>query len=135
MSKKESMNPRELVEELSRLTVLEALSLVSELEEKWGVSATQVPQLLPPYHAAAYGGVMPGEPTFDVILSGFPKDKKLIMIKIVRQLLGLGLKETKALVESAPVVLKEGFLSLYDAQEFTRQLEHFGGVVEFKKIW
>lgn len=118
-----------IVEELSTLTVLEASELSKMLEEHWGVSAAA------PVAVAAAGGAAGGEAAaekdeFDVILAGFG-DKKLNVIKEVRGLTGLGLAESKALVEGAPKALKEG-VSKAEAEEIKAKLEAAGATIELK---
>ncbi|QDH14814.1 50S ribosomal protein L7/L12 [Oecophyllibacter saccharovorans] len=119
-----------LVDELSALTVLEAAELSKLLEEKWGVSAAA------PVAVAAAGGAAPaGEAAaekteFDVILAK-PGDKKINVIKEVRTITGLGLKEAKDLVEGAPKTLKEG-VSKDEAEKIKKALEEAGATVEVK---
>jgi large subunit ribosomal protein L7/L12 len=121
-----------LVEELSGLTVLEVAELKSILEEKWGVTAAAMP-------AVAMGGFAPlaaaaeeaeEQTEFDVILSDFGA-KKINVIKAVRQLTALGLKEAKDLVESAPTPVQEG-VSKEAAEDAKKVLEEAGATVELK---
>ena len=120
-----------IVEELSTLTVLEAAELSKMLEEKWGVSAAA-----PVAVAAAGGGAGADAPAaeekdeFDVILAS-TGDKKINVIKEVRGITGLGLKEAKDLVESAPKAVKEG-ASKDEAEEIKKKLEEAGATVELK---
>ncbi len=118
-----------LVEELSTLSVLEAAELSKMLEEKWGVSAAA-----PVAVAAAAGGAAaaPAEEKteFTVVLAK-AGDKKIEVIKEVRAITGLGLKEAKDLVEGAPKPLKEG-VSKADAEKFKKALEAVGAAVELK---
>lgn len=122
-----------LVDELSALTVLEAAELSKMLEEKWGVSAAA------PVAVAAVGGgagaaapaaVEEEKTEFDVVLAD-AGDKKINVIKEVRAITGLGLKEAKDLVEGAPKVVKEA-VSKEDAAKFKKQLEEAGAKVEVK---
>lgn len=122
-----------LVEELSKLTVIEAADLVKQLETKWGVTAAA-----PVAVAAAGGGGGAAAPaaeaktTFDVILASVPADKKIGVIKAVREVkAGLGLAEAKALVEGAPKPVLEG-ASKADADAAKKKLEEAGGKVEVK---
>ncbi len=122
-------NLEQLVEDLSGLTVLEAAQLSKMLEEKWGVSAAA------PVAVAAVGAAAPAEAAeeqteFDVILAGIG-EKKINVIKEVRALTGLGLKEAKELVESAPKPIKEG-VSKEEAEKIKAQLEAVGATVEIK---
>ncbi|MGX1098212.1 50S ribosomal protein L7/L12 [Amorphus sp. MBR-141] len=118
-----------LVEELSALTVLEASELSKLLEEKWGVSAAA-----PVAVAAAGGGgeaaVVEEQTEFDVILAA-AGEKKINVIKEVRTITGLGLKEAKDLVEGAPKPVKEG-VSKDEAEEIKKKLEEAGAKVELK---
>jgi large subunit ribosomal protein L7/L12 len=119
-----------LVEDLSALTVLEASELSKMLEEKWGVSAAA-----PVAVAAAAGGDAGGaaaeeKDEFDVILAG-AGDKKINVIKEVRGITGLGLKEAKDLVEGAPKAVKEG-VAKAEAEEIKAKLEAAGASVELK---
>jgi large subunit ribosomal protein L7/L12 len=116
-----------LVEDLSALTVLEAAELSKLLEEKWGVSAAA------PVAVAAVGGAAPAaeaKTEFDVILAA-AGDKKIEVIKEVRAITGLGLKEAKDLVEGAPKPLKSG-VAKAEAEEFKKKLEAVGAKVELK---
>ncbi|MCW5699874.1 MAG: 50S ribosomal protein L7/L12 [Rhodospirillales bacterium] len=123
-------NLENLVEELSSLTVLEAAELSKLLEEKWGVSAAA-----PVAVAAAPGGAPAAEAAeekteFDVVLATIG-DKKINVIKEVRAITGLGLKEAKELVESAPKPIKEG-VKKEEADEIKKKLEEAGATVEVK---
>jgi large subunit ribosomal protein L7/L12 len=118
-----------IVEELSTLSVLEAAELSKLLEEKWGVSAAA------PVAAAAVAGGAAAAPVeekteFTVVLTK-AGDKKIEVIKEVRAITGLGLKEAKDLVEGAPKTLKEA-VAKADAEKFKKQLEAVGAAVELK---
>ena len=121
----------ELITTLSDLTILEASDLVKKLEEKWGVSAA-APVVVA--GGAAGGDAAPAaEPEkdeFNVVLTG-PGEKKIQVIKVVRELTGLGLKEAKGLVDSAPKAVKEG-ASKAEAEEIKNKLEEAGGSVELQ---
>jgi len=123
-----------LVEELSKLTVIEAADLVKQLETKWGVTAA-APVAVAAAGAAAGGAAAPAaeaKTTFDVILASVPADKKIGVIKAVREVkAGLGLAEAKALVEGAPKPVLEG-ASKADADAAKKKLEEAGGKVEVK---
>lgn len=119
-----------IVEDLSNLTVLEAAELSKMLEEKWGVSAAA-----PVAVAAAGGGAAPAEAAeekteFDVVLAETGANK-INVIKEVRGITGLGLKEAKDLVEAAPKAVKEG-ISKGEAEEIKKKLEDAGAKVEVK---
>jgi len=121
----------EIVDTLSSLTVMEAAELAKLLEEKWGVSAAA-----PVAVAAAAGPAAAGEAAaeakdeFDVILTSFG-DKKIQVIKEIRGITGLGLKEAKELVEGAPKPIKEG-VPKDEAEEIQKKIEEAGGQVDVK---
>jgi large subunit ribosomal protein L7/L12 len=122
-------NLEKLVEELSALTVLEAAQLSKLLEDKWGVSAAA------PVAVAAAAGAAAAAPAevkdeFNVILAA-AGDKKINVIKAVREITGLGLKEAKDLVEGAPKAVKEG-VPKADAEKLKAKLEAEGAKVELK---
>ncbi|HEY1661470.1 MAG TPA: 50S ribosomal protein L7/L12 [Verrucomicrobiae bacterium] len=123
-----------LVEELSKLTVIEAADLVKQLETKWGVSAA-APVAAAAASGAAGGAAAPAavaKDTFDVILSSVPADKKIAVIKAVREVkAGLGLAEAKALVEGAPKPVLEG-ANKADTDAAKKKLEEAGAKVEVK---
>ena len=122
----------QILEQLKSLTLLEAADLVKQIEEAFGVSA-----------AAPVGGMMMAAPTaapaeeveeqteFDVVLEEVPADKKIAILKVVRTLTGLGLKEAKDLVEAAPKSVKEG-IAKADAEDAKKQLEEAGAKVSVK---
>ena len=121
-------NIEKIVEELSTLTVMEAAELSKALEEKWGVSAAAAVAVAAPAAAAADASAEQTE--FDVILSAIG-EKKINVIKEVRSITGLGLKEAKDLVEAAPKPIKEG-ASKDEAEEIKKKLEEAGASVEIK---
>ena len=124
-------NLEEIVENLSQLTVMEAAELSKMLEEKWGVSAASpVAVAAAPGAAAGEAAAEEEQDSFDVILAAFG-EKKINVIKEVRAITGLGLKEAKDLVEAAPKPVKEG-VSKDDAAKFKEQLEGAGATVELK---
>ena len=115
---------------LSELTVMEAANLVKLLEDKWGVSAA-APAAVAMAAPGAGEGAAPEEQTeFDVILKEFGA-KKINVIKAVREVTSLGLKEAKDLVESAPKAIKEG-ITKEEAAEIVKKFEEQGAVVEIK---
>ena len=122
---------KKIAEDLSSLTVLEAAELAKLLEDKWGVSAAAAPVAV-----AAVGGGDTGGPAaeekdeFDVILAS-PGGSKINVIKEVRTITGLGLKEAKDLVEGAPKPVKEG-VAKAEAEELKAKLEEAGATVELK---
>ena len=117
-----------LVEELSKLTVLEAADLAKALEEAWGVSAAAAVAVSAGPAAAAEA--VEEKTEFDVILTG-DGGKKIQVIKEVRAITGLGLTEAKSLVESAPKAIKEG-INKAEAEEIKKKIEEAGGTVELK---
>ena len=115
-----------MIEEVKALTVLELSELVHALEEEFGVSAAAMAA-----PAAAAGPVAEEKTEFDVVLAGFDAAAKIKVIKVVREITGLGLAEAKATVEGAPTTLKEG-VSKDDAEALKKQIEEAGGKVELK---
>ena len=125
-------NIEKIIDELSNLTVMEAAELSKALEEKWGVSAAAAVAVAAPGAAAsdAGGDAAAEKSEFDVILTA-TGDKKINVIKEVRTITGLGLKEAKDLVEAAPKPVKEG-ASKDEAEEIKKKLEEAGASVEVK---
>lgn len=119
-----------LVEELSKLTVLEAAELATALEEEWGVSAAAAVAVAAPAGGGDAGAAAEEKDEFDVILTG-DGGKKIQVIKEVRAITGLGLTEAKGLVEGAPKPLKEG-VNKAEAEEIKGKIEAAGGTVELK---
>ncbi len=115
-----------MIEEVKALTVLELSELVHALEEEFGVSAAAMAA-----PAAAAGPVVEEKTEFDVVLAGFDAATKIKVIKVVREITGLGLAEAKAVVEGAPKTLKEA-VSKDEAEEIKKKLEEAGGKVELK---
>ena len=124
-----------LVDQLSKLTVIEAAELVKKLEESWGVSAAAPVAVAAAGGGAATGAAAPAaeaKTAFDVILQSVPADKKIAVIKAVREVkAGLGLAEAKALVEGAPKPVLEGAPKA-EADAAKKKLEDAGGKVEMK---
>jgi large subunit ribosomal protein L7/L12 len=123
-----------IVEELSKLTVIEAADLVKQLETKWGVSAAAPVAVAAaaPAGGAAAPAAAAAKDTFDVILASVSADKKIAVIKAVREIkAGLGLAEAKALVEGAPKPLLEG-ANKADTDAAKKKIEEAGGKVEIK---
>jgi len=119
-----------LVEELSALTVMEAAELSKLLEEKWGVSAAAPVAVAAVAGAGGEAAAEEEKTEFDVVLAS-AGDKKINVIKEVRAITGLGLKEAKELVESAPKAVKEG-VAKDEAEELKKKLEEAGASVELK---
>jgi large subunit ribosomal protein L7/L12 len=126
-----AVSREQLIETLSNMSILEVTELVSELEAKWGVSAAAAVAPVAVAGGADAGGAAKEEKTeFDVVMTGFGENK-VAVIKVVRALTGLGLKEAKDLVEGAPSTVKEA-VSKVDAETFKKQLEEAGAKVELK---
>jgi large subunit ribosomal protein L7/L12 len=123
-----------ILAELETLTLLEASQLVQKIEETFGVDASVgggVMMVAGDAGAGGAGGAAEEKSEFDVVLASVPADKKIAVLKIVRTVTGLGLKEAKELVDSAPKTLQTG-ISKGDAEEAKKQLEEAGAVVELK---
>ena len=118
-----------MIEEVKALTVLELNDLVKALEEEFGVSAAAM--AAPAAGGAAAGAVAEEKTEFDVVLAGFDAAAKIKVIKVVREITGLGLGEAKAVVEAAPKAIKEA-VSKDEAEELKKQLEEAGAKVELK---
>ena len=124
-----AVSQEEILETISNMTVMEVVDLISAMEEKFGVSAAAAVAAAPA--AAAEAGAAAAEQTeFDVVLTGMGSNK-VSVIKAVRAITGLGLKEAKAEVESAQSTIKEG-VSKDEAEEIKKQLEEAGASVEVK---
>ena len=122
----------EILEKLKSLSLLEASELVSQIEETFGVSAAASAGVV--MAAPGAGGAAEAEEEkteFDVVLEEVPKDKKIAILKVVRTITGLGLKEAKEMVESTPKALKEG-VPKEDAEETKAKLEEAGAKVTVK---
>ena len=123
----------EILEKLKSLSLLEAAELVKQIEDTFGVSAAaSAGVVMAAPGAAAAGGEAAEEKTeFDVILEEVPKDKKIAILKVVRAITGLGLKEAKAMVEETPKAIKEG-VPKDDADDTKKKLEEAGAKVAVK---
>jgi large subunit ribosomal protein L7/L12 len=119
-----------IAEDLSNLTVLEAAELATMLEDKWGVSAAAAPMAVAMPAGGAAGGAAEENTEFDVILASAGASK-INVIKEVRTITGLGLKEAKDLVEGAPKAVKEG-VSKDEAEQIKTKLEEAGATAEVK---
>lgn len=122
----------EILESLKTLTLLEAAELVKQIEEAFGVSAAApVGGVVVAAAAGAAAEAVEEKTEFDVVLEEVPADKKIAVLKVVRGITGLGLKEAKDLVEAAPKALKEG-VSKDDAEAAKKELEEAGAKVSIK---
>jgi large subunit ribosomal protein L7/L12 len=131
MAKSNIASREELLEAISKMSVMDLVELISEMEEKFGVSASAPA----PVAAAATAGEEPPDKEdeqteFDLILKSFG-DNKIAVIKAVRAITSLGLKDAKDMVEGAPITIQEA-VSKKEAEEMTKQLEDSGAVVELK---
>lgn len=121
-----------VVEYLGQLSVLDLLKLKTALEDKWGVKAAAAVAVgAAPAAGAAAAEAPVVQDEFNVILAVAPADKKVALIKVVKEITGLGLKEAKDLVEGAPKSVKEG-VKKEEAEKFKKQIEDAGGKVEIK---
>lgn len=121
----------EILEKLKTLSLLEASELVSQIEETFGVSAAATGGMVMAAPGAAAAEPEEEKTEFDVVLEEVPKDKKIAILKVVRTITGLGLKEAKEMVESTPKALKEG-VPKEDAEETKAKLEEAGAKVTVK---
>lgn len=124
------MSKEEILESISNMSVMEVVELISDMEEKFGVSAAAAVAAAPAAAGGDAGGAAEEKTEFDVVLAGIG-DNKVGVIKAVRAITGLGLKEAKAMVESAPAPVKEG-ASKDEAEDLKKQLEEAGAQVEVK---
>ena len=126
-----ALSKDEILDAISDMSVMDVVDLVSAMEEKFGVSAAAAVAAAPVAAGAGVGeAVVEEKDEFDVVLAG-AGDKKVNVIKAVRGITGLGLKEAKALVDEAPSSIKEG-ATKDEAEEFKKQLEEAGATVELK---
>ena len=120
----------QILESISNMTIMDVVDLVKMMEDKFGVTAAAPVAVA----AAAGGAAAPAaeeQTEFTVILKAYPAEKKVGVIKVIREITGLGLKEAKDLVEGAPSTVKEG-VSKADSEKFKKQLEDAGAKVELK---
>ncbi|MCH9633498.1 MAG: 50S ribosomal protein L7/L12 [Chlamydiae bacterium] len=127
------MEKEKLVEELSKLTVLELSELKTALEDKWGVKAAAAVSQVAAAAPAAAAEAEEEATDFEVTLAESPADKKIAVIKVVREVTGLGLKEAKELVESAPKVLKDS-APKSEADEIVKKIEATGAKATLKGL-
>jgi len=126
-------NKDEILDAISKMTVLEVVELISDMEKKFGVTAAAPVAVAAP---AAGGGAAAAAPAeeqteFAVTLKEYPADKKVTVIKVIREITGLGLKEAKDLVEGVPSLVKEG-VAKADVDAMKKKLEEAGAKVEVK---
>ncbi|REJ72031.1 MAG: 50S ribosomal protein L7/L12 [Proteobacteria bacterium] len=126
-----AISKEEILDAIAEMSVMDVVALVEAMEEKFGVSAAAAVAVAAPAAGGDAGGAAAAEQTeFDVILAS-AGDKKVNVIKAVRAITGLGLKEAKGLVDGAPSPIKEG-VSKEDAEDIKSQIEEAGGSVELK---
>lgn len=123
-----ALSKDDVLNAIAEMSVMEVVELIEAMEEKFGVTATAAVAVAAP--AAAAVAVAEEKSEFNVVLTGFG-DKKVGVIKAVREVTGLGLKEAKDLVEGAPAAIKEG-VSKQEAEDIKKKLEEAGGTVEVK---
>jgi len=124
------MSKEDILEAIANMSVMEVVELISAMEEKFGVTAAAAVAVAAPGAGGDAGAAAEEQTEFDVVLGGFGENK-VAVIKAVRALTGLGLKEAKEAVESAPSTLKEG-VSKDEAEEAKKSLEEAGATVELK---
>ena len=126
-----ALSKEDILNAIAEMSVMDLVELISEMEEKFGVSAAAAVAVAAPAAGGDAGAAAAEEKDeFDVVLTGFG-DKKVGVIKAVREVTGLGLKEAKDLVEGAPSPVKEG-ASKAEAEEIKKKIEEAGGTVELK---
>ena len=126
-----ALSKEDILNAIAEMSVMDLVELISEMEEKFGVSAAAAVAVAAPAAGGDAGGEAAAEKDeFDVVLTGFG-DKKVGVIKAVREVTGLGLKEAKELVEGAPAPVKEG-AEKDEAEEIKKKIEEAGGSVELK---
>ena len=121
----------QILEAISNMTIMEVVDLVKMMEDKFGVTAAAPVAIAAAAGGAAAAPAAEEQTEFTVTLKAYPADKKVGVIKVIREITGLGLKEAKDLVEGAPSTVKEG-VSKADAEKFKKQLEDGGAQVEVK---
>ena len=125
-----AVSREEIKEALGQMPVLELVDLIKELEDEWGVSAAAPVAVAAAPGAGGDAGAAEEKTEFDVVMSSFG-DNKVAVIKAVRGITGLGLKEAKEMVEGAPATIKEG-VSKEESEDIKKQLEEAGASVEVK---
>ncbi|NOX51867.1 MAG: 50S ribosomal protein L7/L12 [Gammaproteobacteria bacterium] len=125
-----ALSTDDILNAIAEMSVMEVVTLVESMEEKFGVSAAAAVAVAPAAAAGDAGAAAEEQSEFDVILTG-PGEKKVNVIKAVRSITSLGLKEAKALVDEAPSAVKEG-VSKEEAEDLKKQLEEAGASVELK---
>src|SRR3979490_3045270 len=127
-----AVNRDEILDAISKMTLMEVVELISDMEKKFGVTAA-APVAAAAGPAAAAAAPVEEKAEFTVTLKEYPADKKVTVIKVIREITGLGLKEAKDLVEGVPSTVKEA-VSKADSDAFKKKLEDAGAKVEVKLI-
>ena len=129
-----AVNKDEILDAISKMTLMEVVELISDMEKKFGVTAAAPVAVAAAPGAAAAGAAAPAaeeKTEFTVTLKEYPADKKVSVIKVIREITGLGLKEAKDLVEGVPSTVKEA-ISKADSEAIKKKLEDSGAKVEVK---
>ena len=121
----------EILDAISKLTLVEVVELIADMEKKFGVTAAAPVAVAAAAGAAAAAAPAEEKTEFTVVLKEYPADKKVTVIKVIREITGLGLKEAKDLVDGAPKQLKDG-VAKAEAEEMKKKLEEAGAAVELK---
>jgi large subunit ribosomal protein L7/L12 len=127
-----AVSKEEIIDAIAKLSLMEVVDLIADMEKKFGVTAAAPVAVMAGGGGAAAAAAPAEEKTeFSVTLKEYPADKKVTVIKVVRELTGLGLKEAKDLVEGAPALVKEG-VNKADSENMRKKLEEAGAKVEVK---
>ena len=121
----------EILEAIAKLTLVEVVELIADMEKKFGVTAAAPVAMAAAPGAAAAAAPVEEKTEFTVVLKEYPADKKVTVIKVIREITGLGLKEAKDLVEGVPATVKEG-VNKADSEKIKKSLEEAGAKVEVK---
>ena len=121
----------EILEAIAKLTLVEVVELIADMEKKFGVTAAAPVAMAAAPGAAAAAAPVEEKTEFTVVLKEYPADKKVTVIKVIREITGLGLKEAKDLVEGVPATVKEG-VNKADCETMKKKLEEAGAKVEVK---
>jgi large subunit ribosomal protein L7/L12 len=121
----------EILDAISKMSVIEVVELIADMEKKFGVTAAAPVAMVAGPAAGAAAAPVEEQTEFAVTLKEYPADKKVTVIKVIREITGLGLKEAKDLVEGAPALVKEG-VSKADVEVIKKKLEDVGAKVEVK---
>jgi large subunit ribosomal protein L7/L12 len=126
-----AVSKEEIIDAIAKLSLMEVVELIADMEKKFGVTAAAPVAMVAGGGAAAAAAPVEEKTEFSVTLKEYPADKKVTVIKVVRELTGLGLKEAKDLVEGAPALVKEG-VNKADSETMRKKLEEAGAKVEVK---